>query len=111
MLKHLLTSAPILAYPDFSSPFVLYTDASDVAVGAVLSQICNGKEHVIAYSSHQLTKAERGYSTIEKEALAAVVAIKEFYPYLCGFKFELVTDHNPLTSLKALKDVGGRLNK
>ena len=86
-------------------------EASDVAVGAVLSQIRSGKEHVIAYSSRQLTKAERGYSTIEKEALAAVSAIKEFYPYLYGFTFELVTDHNPLTSLKALKDLGGRLNR
>ena len=111
LLKQLLTTAPILAYPDFTLPFVLHTDASDIAVGAVLSQIQNGREHVIAYSSRQLTKAERGYSTIEKEALAAVSAIKEFYPYLYGFTFELVTDHNPLTSLKALKDVGGRLNR
>ena len=52
---------------------------------------------------------ERKYSTIEREALAAVSAVKEFYPYLCGFCFKLITDLNPLTSLKGLKDVGGRL--
>ena len=68
----------------------------------------HNQEKVIAYWSRQLTKAERNYSTIEREALAAVGAIKEFYPYLYGFSFKLVTDHNPLTSLKGLKDTGGR---
>ena len=56
-----------------------------------------------------MNKPERNYSTIEREALAAVAAIKEFYPYLYGFPFTLITDHNPLTALKGLKDVGGRL--
>ena len=56
-----------------------------------------------------MSKAERNYSTIECEALAVVGAVKEFYPYLYGFQFTLVTDHNPLTSLKDLKDTGGRL--
>ena len=62
---------------------------------------------MIAYWSRQLQKAERNFSTIEKEALAAVAAIKVFYPYLYGFEFKLGTDHNPLTSLKSLRDVGG----
>ena len=61
---------------------------------------------MIAYWSRQLSKAERNYSTVEREALAA---IKEFYPYLYGFPFKLIVDHNPLTALKELKDVGGRL--
>ena len=56
-----------------------------------------------------MSKAERNYSTIEREALAAVGAIKDFYPYLYGFPFKLITDHNPLTSLKGIKDTGGRL--
>ena len=92
----------ILAYLDFKLPFLLYTDASDFALGAVQ----DGQERVICYWSRQLTKSERSYSTTEKEALAAVSAVKEFYPYLYGFSFKLVTDHNPLTSLKGLKDVG-----
>ena len=95
----------------FSDPFVLSTDASNGAVGGVLSQVRNGKEHVIAYWSRQLQKAERNYSTIEKEALAVVSAVKEFYPYLYGFHFKLVTDHNPLTALKGVKDYGGRLTR
>lgn len=78
---------------------------------AVLSQFQKRKETVICYWTHQLTKAERNYSTIEHETLAVVGAVKEFYPYLHGFQFELVTDHNPLTSLKDLKDVGGHLTR
>ena len=93
-LKHHLTNPPILAYPDFSRKFILHTDASATALGAVLCQQQDGNEHVIAYWSRQLNKPERNYSTIEREALAAVAAIKEFYPYLYGFPFTLITDHN-----------------
>ena len=108
-LKAKLTSPPILAYPCFADPFMVSTDASDKAIGGVLSQLRDGQDRVIAYWSRQLSKAERNYSTIEREALAAVSAIKQFYPYLYGFSFKLITDHNPLTSLKGLKDTGGRL--
>ena len=62
-LKHKLTSTPILAHPDYSLPFTLDTDASDVGIGAVLSQTHpDGKKHVIAYHSRALTKSERRYS-------------------------------------------------
>ena len=111
ILKQKLITPPILAYPDFTLPFIVYSDASDTAIRGLLGQMQNGKEVVISYWSRQLTKAERNYSTIEREALAAVSIIKEFYPYLYGFTFKLITDHNPLTSLRALKDVGGRLSR
>jgi len=110
-LKAKFTTSPILGYPDFTRPFVLYSDASDCAIGAVLSQLQNSQETVICYWSRQLTKPERNYSTIEQEALAVVGAVKEFYPYLYGFHFELFTDHNPLTSLKDLKDIGSHLTR
>ena len=106
-----LVSPPILAYPQFHTPFKLQMDASDSAIGAVLSQEQGGSERVIAYWSRQLQKSERNYSVIEREALAAVSAIREFYPYLYGFHFKLITDHNPLVSLKQLKDFGGRLTR
>ena len=111
LLKQKLVSPPILTYPDFKSPFIVATDASSIAVGGVLSQVQGGAEKVIAYWSRQLQRAERNYSTIEREALAVVASIKEFYPYLYGFPFTVVTDHNPLTSLKGLKDTGGRLTR
>ena len=66
-----------------------------------------GCERVISYWSRRLDKSERNYSTVEREALAAVAALKEFYPYIYGFPCQLITDYNPLTSFKGLKDVGG----
>ena len=110
-LKSKLTTSPILGYPDFTCPFILHSDASASAIGAVLSQLQKGQEFDISYWSHQLTKAESNYSTNECEVLPVVGAVKESYPYLYGFHFELVTDHNPLTSLKDLRDVGGCLTK
>ena len=108
-LKLRLTSPPTLAYPDFNHQFTVATDASGTALGAVLSQVIENKERGIAYWSRQLNKAERNYSTVEREALAVVCAVKEFFPYLYGRPFILLTDHNPLTSLRGLSDVGGRL--
>jgi len=110
-LKQKLIMPPVLAYPDFALLFIVYSDASDTAIGGLLGQMQNDKEAVIGYWSRQLTKAERNYSTVECETLAAVSIIKEFYPYLYGFSFKLITDHNPLTSLQSLKDVGGRLQR
>ena len=81
-LKSRLVAPPILAYPNFQLQFLLYTDASDSAIGAVLSQMQEGQERVIAYWSRKLQKTERNYSTTEQEALAVVSAIKEFYPYV-----------------------------
>ena len=90
-------------------PFIVYSDTSDIVIGGILGQIQNSHEVVLFYWSRQLTKVERNYPTVEREALAAVSVIKEFYPYLYRFRFNLITDPNPLTSLKALKDPGGRL--
>ena len=80
-------------------------------MGAQLSQLQEDTERIICYWSPQFTKPERGYTTTEKEALATVSAVREFYPYLYGFPFKLITDHNPLTSLKGVKNVGGRLTR
>ena len=109
-LKSALTDAPELAYPKFDQPYILYTDASGWAVDAVLSQEDMGKEYVVAYYSCQLSKAEKNYSTTEREALVVVTAVKELYPYLYGHTFKLVTYHNLLTTITKLKDVGGRLD-
>ena len=92
-LKVHLTSAPVLAYPKLEAKFILDTDASDVAIGAVLSQKFDEREHVIAYGSRCLSKAERRYCVTRKELLAIVYFVKYFRHYLYGRQFLLRTDH------------------
>lgn len=105
--KQILTMDPVLIYPDFTKDFVLTTDASDYAIGAVLSQGPVGKDRPIAYASRTLNKTEEKYSTTEKELLAMVWAVKHFRPYLYGRRFKLITDHQPLTY--SLSNSNGRI--
>ncbi len=77
-LKSKLTEAPILSYPNFSEPFILDTDASNTAIGAVLTQVVNGQEKAVAYASRALTKSERKYCVTRKELLAVVYFVKYF---------------------------------
>ena len=70
LLKYHLTSLPILTYADYTSPFILQTDASSIGLGAVLSQMQNGQEHVIACASRGLTPAESRYPAHKLEFLA-----------------------------------------
>ena len=72
VLKARFTSAPILAFPRLIEPFILYTDASQHAMGAVLAQIQNGSERVICYASKSFSKAQSRYSTTKRELLAIV---------------------------------------
>ena len=82
-LKECLCSEPILRCPDFSLLFVLKTDASGRAIGAVLSQLVgNGEEHPVAYYSRKLLPREEKYSTVEKECLAIIQGIQTFRVYL-----------------------------
>ena len=108
-LRCLLTTSPTLAFPDFSHPFVLDTDASDFGLGGVLSQSINGEERPIAYASRALSKPERNYCTTRKELLAMVSMIKHFRPYLLGREFLLRTDHNCLIWLQRFKEPEGQL--
>lgn len=107
--KNLLTNEPILQYPDFTQTFNLTTDASNVAIGAVLSQGTIGKDLPVAYASRTLNESEKNYSTIEKELLAIVYATKYFRPYLYGRKFKIITDHKPLQWLFSLKEPNSKL--
>ena len=109
ILQNKIVSRPLLLYPDFTKPFIVTTDASDYALGGILSQGKIGEDLPISSASRTLQGAELNYSTIEKELLAIVFCVKHFRPYLYGRKFTLVTDHRPLVWLHGLKDPASRL--
>lgn len=106
-LKKGLSSAPILAYPDDRLAFTVQTDASDVGLGAVLSQDFAEGERPVAYFSRSLNKSQRNYSATERECLAIVEAVKFFRPYIEGASFTLQTDHEALKWLHKSGGEGG----
>ena len=108
-LKDKLVQAPILAYPTRHDTFILDTDACNEGIGAVLSQIQNGKEHVISFASRKLNKAQRSYCATHKELLAVVTFLKHYRHYLANPKFYLRTDHASLTWLMNFKEPEGMI--
>ena len=112
VLRHHLIVSPVLAFPDFSKPFIVDTDASDTGIGAVLSQVDeDGGEQVIAYGSRLLTKEERRYCVTRRELLAVVTFTRQFRSYILGQRFLLRTDHGSLTWLRNFKEPEGQLAK
>ena len=110
-LKLILSSSDILMYPDYSKPFVLTTDASNYAIGAVLSQGELGTDNSIHFASRSLTKTEEAYSASEKEMLAIIWSLKILRNYLYGTKFKIVTDHQPLTFTLSQKNTNAKLKR
>ena len=113
-LKHRLTIASVLAYPDFSPDaglFVLDTDASQhLSIGAVFSQLQpDGTERVIAYGSRSLNEHEKNYCATRLQMLALVTYMDHFRHYLLGRKFRLRTDHHSLVLLVSSKEPQGQV--
>ena len=116
-LKELLARAPLLSFPDFSRPFYVATDASNVGIGAVLYQLPEGvpepkdmqsvlaNANYISFMARTLQDRERKYSATKKELLAIVFALKKFHSYLWGRHFTLFTDHRALTFLHSQKEL------
>jgi hypothetical protein len=109
-LKESLTIVPLLTIPDPTKEYILYTDASDTAIGACLAQPLDEKElglkipgirneRPICYLSHKLSDTQTRWSTVEKEAFAIHFALQKFDPYLHNAKFVIRTDHKPLKHL------------
>ena len=109
-LKEQLISLPILGFPDTDKDYVLYTDASDVGIGAVLTQKDeNGTENVISFASKAFSGSEKNWTTTEKEAFAVVWAFQYFHPYVYGRHVMVFTDHRALQWLRAMKHPNGKL--
>jgi hypothetical protein len=92
---------------DFAREFIVYSDASDLAMRAILAQNDDeGHEHVVKYGSRAMQPHERNYSVTEKECLAIIYALDHFRYYVLGRKFTVVTDHEALSLLskKELKN-------
>ena len=98
--KELVVSDQVLCHHSPVKPIQLSCYVSSLGVGAVFSHVFeNGTNRLIAFASQSLTKAERNYSQIDKEALAIIFGIKKFHTYVYGRHFTLITDHQPLLSI------------
>ena len=108
-LKRRFTMAPIFWHFDPAIPTVMETDASDFAIGAVLSQQVEGRLHPVAFHSRKMDKAKINYDIHDKEMLAVVSAFKEWRRYLEGARFQIIvyTDHKNLEYFNSY-DKGGK---
>ena len=109
VLKQKLSSKPVLSFPKLGEPFVVEVDASNHAVGGVLSQVGNDDcLHPVVYFSTALQSSQKNWSATTKEAFALVCAVRHWQVYLSGTTFVLNSDHNPLTHLREQKDPRGK---
>ena len=107
-LKEAISASPVLAIADMSLPFVVHTDASGFAIGAVLQQDQGKGLQPIAYLSKKMVDAETRYPVHEQELLAIIYALKKWRHYLSGKKFTVMTDHRSLESFKTQPNLSGR---
>jgi len=110
-LKQALISAPILCFPDYKKVFIIQTDASGMSIAGVLLQSHGSLLKPISFCSRKLNKTELRYSTSERELLAIVYAIKCFEMQVLGRHIVIYTDHEPLTTMRELKEPNGRLGR
>ena len=111
-LRTAIATCTTLQFPNPRWKFCLTTDASNVGLGAELSQVDDsGKYNVIAFASRSLSPAERKLATIEKECLAIVWAVSQWRHYLLGKEFEIRSDHKPLQWLRTMKDNNPKLTR
>ncbi|KII67540.1 Retrovirus-related Pol polyprotein from transposon opus [Thelohanellus kitauei] len=107
-IKKCLSDMPLLRFTVAEQPLHLFTDSSNTAIGVSLSQLIDGEQRPIIFSSRKLSASEANYSTIDREMLAIVWSVKKLRYYLLGRKFIIHTDHNPLKYLASFQDSHGR---
>ncbi|KAB0801764.1 hypothetical protein PPYR_03950 [Photinus pyralis] len=99
-VKNLIASDKVLVHYEESKPIVLTCDSSSFGIGCVLGHRCeNGQIAPIAFHSKTLSKTERAYAQLDREALSLILGVKKFHNYLYGRHFELQTDHKPLLGI------------
>ena len=103
-LQARLLTTPISDFPSMKETFVLYTDASLTAMGAVLAEVQNGEERAICYVSKAFSRAQTRYSAIKRELFAIVYFTRHFRHYFLGRKFTILTDHRAFQWLHNFKD-------
>ena len=109
-LKVAMATAPILRLPDFDKQFVVMTDASDVAVGAILEHDFGSGLQPIAFASRKLSATEIRYSAYEREMLGIVWALGQWKHYFQGpHPIIIQTDHAPLRHLPNQTSVNSRV--
>ena len=110
-LKESIIQAPILHYTIPNKRHKVYTDASDNAYRAQLSQEHNGSEFAIAFLSHTLLETQRKWSTTEQEAYGVYYAITKWNYYLQGADIIVRNDHKPLTKFLNGKNANNKVNR
>jgi hypothetical protein len=110
-LKNAMQTAPVLALPDPKLPFVVHTDASGFAIGAVLMQDHGKGLQPIAFLSKKMLDAETRYPVHEQELLAIIHALSSWRHYLYGAKFKVMTDHKSLQYFKTQPVLSGRQSR
>ena len=99
-MKEVLQHAPILQLVDPTRVYIVTTDVSDFAMGAVLSQVWDDGEHPMSYESRKMNAAKGNYPTHEEELLAVIHALRTWRHYLLGKYFTIVIDHHSLKYLQ-----------
>ena len=105
-VKRLLMTSPVLITANYEKQFSLYVDASDVGIGAVLTQLCSDDvAHPISFNGKKLNKHQHNYSTIEKECFSLVSALHHYDVYVNVTRHPVLvyTDHNPLVFIERMK--------
>jgi len=100
ILKEKMVTAPILVFLDWKKEFHVHVYVSCITLGVVLTwDGRQGLDHLIAFTSHILSKAEKRYSTTEREGLAMVCALQKYWHYFLGGHFKMYGDHSTLKYL------------
>ena len=110
-LKEAIIQAPILHYPNPNKTYIMYTDASDNACGAQLSQEHDGTKFPVAFLSHTFTETQRKWSTTEQEAFGVYYTITKWNYYLQGANIIVWNDHKPLAQFLNGKNANNKVKR